>query len=318
LRKSLDKDSEWKSMSMWEKYETFTDVCNVIWNALANELEESQSPHNWEYTALDGQDFLYIVWTHQSKNKQLEKYIKLFKDNRNEWKAESDYESTYNQYHFFQDFFTQENLEEIEKIWYENWWNDEDLKSNTNNPARWEIQKIWNNLFCFERNALARSNAFWKRPNHTLRQYISIFKLIANKEITLNQLIKEYFTWDFQLKFLKNAFFEIVWYVRVEESYLQPKIHNFYKLLDLKKPAKWKDLWENYLNTCKIIDEITNAYGDSITDLPKHLEVDKFLAYLYAKHSKDIEIQRQYWLIAPGANAMHWDLFQNEWIIGIW
>lgn len=59
LRNELDKDDERKSFSIWEKCQTFTEICTTIGEYLKDYLQDS---YHWgEYTALDGQDFLYVV-----------------------------------------------------------------------------------------------------------------------------------------------------------------------------------------------------------------------------------------------------------------
>lgn len=59
LRNELGQNDAWKSLSIWQKYELFTEMCNIIGEMLHPNLQDS--PHGWEYQALDGQDFLYVV-----------------------------------------------------------------------------------------------------------------------------------------------------------------------------------------------------------------------------------------------------------------
>ncbi len=67
LKEELGYETEWKSVSLGEKYQLFAEACNQLSEFIKNDsIEQTVNgiTINSQYPALDGQDFIYSIQSH--------------------------------------------------------------------------------------------------------------------------------------------------------------------------------------------------------------------------------------------------------------
>jgi len=239
----------------------------------------------------------------------LVKYLKEFEKNSDRYLKDDDY--VRENYNFFKNFIKKENLKKAE-------WKD--------------FQKMGNYIHSFKSMAIAKANALGN-PNHPIEHYRNSFLYLIYGEDPEEQRIRNFCENEvYILKYFGNsAIGEIIGNALAADFIFMNRRDKFaLEFLGYspkyKRGDKFIDKFLKFNEAAKPIVEKYEKFVGRKTDLPINLEVDQFFSYLYDTYSKketkikdtqSDDFEKQYWLLAPGREAKHWQDFQENNIVAI-
>lgn len=197
--------------------------------------------------------------------------------------------------------------------------------------AQWpDFQELGNRIHSFNSLALAKKNAFGN-PNYGMVTYRESFEYLARGAGTLEERIRNFMgdNKTYASKYLGDgAVSEIVGQLFADDYvFMNSRDLDAAKLLGIKAPNRG-DFPAKFVQFNESLKPLWQAYGEVVgfrQDLPKGLQIDQFLSWLYERDiaGKDPvvvlmdEVSRRIWVYAPGERGRFWDEYSKSGIAAI-
>lgn len=203
---------------------------------------------------------------------------------------------------FFAEFFKKENLEKAE-------WAD--------------FQKIGDHIHSFNAMAIAKKKALGT-PNHPLEHYRKSFIFLVYGDGTPEDRIRRFATEEeYKLNYFGNSALSEIFSWAFPDRFVMFNYRDVFAadLLEIKlKAPRVKGFIGKFLSFNEDILPVMKEYENVVgrqTDLPLAVEFDQFFSYLYEKYHKDTgkPSETQYWIMAPGQKAKHWNECVDKGVI---